>query len=149
MTTSGISAFETTVQATETWLKDIMELMGWHDRQRAYHALRLVLHAVRDRLSVYQAAALGAQLPMLVRGLYYEGWHPANKPVKERKHDEFLAQIDKDYKDDWCVDPEQVVRAVLQVLASHVSPGEVRRVKAALPAAIRSLWEEEVRTIWF
>ena len=27
---------------------------------------------------------LGAQLPMLLRGLYYEGWHMAGKPTKDR-----------------------------------------------------------------
>ena len=149
MTASRIPAFETTVQLSGVWLNDIMDLMGWQDRQRAYHALRLVLHAVRDHLSVDQAAALGAQLPMLVRGLYYEGWHPANKPVKERKREEFLAQIEKDYKDDWGLDPEQVVRAVFEVLARHVSSGEIKRLKAALPAAIRAMWEEETRTMWF
>jgi uncharacterized protein (DUF2267 family) len=126
-----------------------MDLMGWQDRQRAYHALRLVLHAMRDHLSVDQAAALGAQLPMLVRGLYYEGWHPANKPVKERKREEFLAQIEKDYKDDWGLDPEQVVRAVFEVLAKHVSSGEIKRLKAALPAAIRAMWDEKTRSMWF
>jgi hypothetical protein len=27
---------------------------------------------------------LGAQLPLLVRGIYYEGWHMAGKPTRER-----------------------------------------------------------------
>jgi uncharacterized protein (DUF2267 family) len=31
-----------------------------------------VLHALRDRLTVEEASDLAAQLPMLIRGLYYE-----------------------------------------------------------------------------
>jgi uncharacterized protein (DUF2267 family) len=107
---------------------------------RAYHALRAVLHALRDRLTVEQAAALAAQLPMLVRGFYYEGWHPHGKPVKERHKEEFLAHIADAFRDDPDVDPEQVTRAVFDVLAKHVTAGEIESVKQGLPAELRSLW---------
>jgi len=82
MSQTGVAAFDSTIQTTNVWLHDIMERLGWQDRHRAYHALRAVLHALRDRLPVDQAAALGAQLPMLVRGFYYEGWHPL---VRQRR----------------------------------------------------------------
>jgi uncharacterized protein (DUF2267 family) len=66
--------FDRTLYKTHTWLKEIMEVLGTEDRHRAYMALRAVLHALRDRLTVEEVAQLGAQLPMLIRGLYYEGW---------------------------------------------------------------------------
>ena len=99
-----------------------------------------VLHALRDRLPVDQAAALAAQLPMLVRGFYYEGWHPHGKPVKERHKEEFLAHIAAAFRDDPDVDPEQVARAVFQVLSKHVTSGEIDGVKRSLPTEIRALW---------
>jgi len=49
------------------------------------------LHAVRNRIGPENAAHLGAQLPMLIRGLYYEGWDPTGKPTKERHEAQFLA----------------------------------------------------------
>jgi uncharacterized protein (DUF2267 family) len=109
----------------------------------------VVLHALRDRLPVDQAAALGAQLPMLVRGFYYEGWHPAGKPVKERKKEEFLAHIATAFQNDPEVDPEEVARAVFQVLAQRVTPGEIQHVKLTLPGEIRSLWADETHVVWF
>lgn len=139
MSQTGLSAFDTTLHATNLWLKELMEELRWDDRHRAYHALRVVLHALRDRLPVDAVAALGAQLPMLVRGIYYEGWHPAGKPVKHHK-EEFLAHIADAARAGPGYDPERVPRAVLDVLSRHVSAGEVEHIKRALPDDLRSLW---------
>jgi uncharacterized protein (DUF2267 family) len=135
---TGLAAFDSTLHTTNVWLNEITERMGWTERHRAYHALRAVLHALRDRLPVEEAAALAAQLPLLVRGLYYEGWHPAGKPVKERKREEFLAHIRDAFRDD-PVDAEQVTRAVFGVLAKHVTAGEMHSLEYLLPADIRPL----------
>lgn len=140
MSQIGLKPFDSTIQTTNIWLNDILERLGWQESYRAYHALRAVLHALRDRLTVEQAAALAAQLPMLVRGFYYEGWHPHGKPVKERHKEEFLAHIADAFRDDPDVDPEQVTRAVFQVLAKHVTVGEIESVKQSLPTELRSLW---------
>lgn len=149
MSATGIRAFDSTLQTTNVWINEVMEQLGWQDRHRAYHALRVVLHALRDRLAVDQAAALGAQLPMLVRGFYYDGWHPAGTPGKERKKEAFLAPIEEAFRDDVDVNPEEVARAVFGVLARHVTPGEIKHIKFTLPGEIRSLWAEDLHTVWF
>jgi uncharacterized protein (DUF2267 family) len=130
------------VHTTNTWLKELMAELGWEDREQAYHALRAVLHALRDRLTVVEAADLGAQLPMLIRGLYYEGWTPTGKPVKERKREEFLSHISAAFPGKAAIFPESVAWGVFKVLQAHVSSGEIGDVKYVLPAQIRSLWPE-------
>ena len=90
MSTSGVAALDHSVQETNVWLRAVAEQLHFEDRQRAYNALRAVLHALRDRLPPEVAVHLGAQLPMLVRGLYYEGWHMAGKPTKERSVEDRL-----------------------------------------------------------
>jgi uncharacterized protein (DUF2267 family) len=60
MSATGIPAFDNTLQKTQIWLNDIMEALGWQDRHRAYLALRGTLQALRDRLTVEEAAHLGA-----------------------------------------------------------------------------------------
>ncbi len=138
MTPTAISAFESTIQTTNVWLHEIMERLGWVDKHRAYHALRTVLHALRDRLPIEGAAALAAQLPLLIRGIYFEGWHPAGKPIKERRKEDFLAHVANAFAGDF-TDPEDIARAVLAVLANHVSAGEIAHVEQLLPIEIRSL----------
>jgi uncharacterized protein (DUF2267 family) len=140
MSLTGLAPFDSTLQTTNTWLNNIMDNMGWRERYRAYHALRTVLHALRDRLPVDQAAALAAQLPLLIRGLYYEGWHPHGKPLKERKKEEFLAHVAEAFKDDPEISAEKVTRVVFQVLVWHVTPGEIAGVKHCLPTELRELW---------
>ncbi len=140
MSQTGMAAFDSTLQTTNVWINEVMEELGCLDRHRAYVALRAVLHALRDRLSVDQAAALGAQLPMLVRGFYFEGWHPGGKPIKERHKNEFLAHVQAAFSGDPRMDSEDMTRAVLRVVARHVSPGEVGHVKDTLPVEIRALW---------
>jgi uncharacterized protein (DUF2267 family) len=139
MAVDTVNVFEHTIEITHVWLHDLMDRLGWHDKHRAYVALRAVLHALRDRISVEDASHLAAQLPMLIRGFYYEGYHPAGKPVADRKKTEFLARVAAECSDESRNDGK-VTRAVFQVLAKHITPGEVEKIKGALPTDLRSLW---------
>jgi uncharacterized protein (DUF2267 family) len=140
MSMTGLDAFDETVHKTNAWLNDSMLLLDWQDKHRVYAAWRATLHALRDRLTVEEVAQLGAQLPMLMRGFYYEGWDPTDKPLRERHKDDFLARIGKEFRRDDPVDPEQIARAVFAVLAKRVSEGEIEDVRRVLPAEVRALW---------
>ena len=140
MTITSIDVFETTLHKTNRWLKELMEELDWQDQHAAYLAMRATLHALRDRLTVEEVAQLGAQLPMLIRGLYYEGWDPTGKPVRERRVEGFLVWIAQHFPDRALVDPEVIARAVFRTLARRVSEGEIEDVKHVLPAGIRELW---------
>jgi uncharacterized protein (DUF2267 family) len=73
-------------------MDEIMEVIG-PDKQVAWHTLGAVLRTLRDRLPLGLAAHLGSQLPLIVRGLYYDQWEPEKKPDKTRSVDEFLGKI--------------------------------------------------------
>jgi len=133
--------FDTTIHKTHVWLNDLMSDLDWQDRpHKAYLALRTVLHALRDRLTVEEAIQFGAQLPMLIRGFYYEGWTLRGKPHKERHKKDFLDHIRKAFKNDVTVDPQQVCRAVFRVLVRRTSKGEIDDVKHLLPKEFQELW---------
>jgi uncharacterized protein (DUF2267 family) len=136
-----------TVDKTHAWLGSVARnLGGGRDEACAYAALRAVLHALRDRLTVDEAAHLGAQLPMLVRGIYYEGWHPSGKPLKLRHAEEFLALVERDLnrRD---VDSEEAVRAVFHSLAQHLDPGEFDKVMNLVGKEIRGFIEGDERDV--
>ena len=137
---TGLDTFDKTVQESNLWLKDIMERLDTEDRHRAYSSLRAVLHALRDRIGPESAAHLGAQLPMLLRGLYYEGWDPTNKPTKERHEDAFLAHIARELPRAEEGEAEQGAMAVLDVLSKHVDRGAAVKIAGMFPEELRRFW---------
>jgi uncharacterized protein (DUF2267 family) len=140
MSVTGLEVFDATVQKTNAWLKRLMEILESDDRHLAYLALRATLHALRDRLTVEEAAELAAQLPMLVRGFYFEGWDPTGKPVRDRHLDAFLARIWRELPPGAPVDPEPAARAVFRLLAERIAEGELEDVRHVLPGEVRELW---------
>ncbi|HEX2135739.1 MAG TPA: DUF2267 domain-containing protein [Microvirga sp.] len=142
MSATGLDVFDKTLQSTHTWLNEIGEVIG-PDKQRCYHALRAVLHALRDRLTVEEASHLGAQLPILVRGIYYDGYRPAGKPVRIRSQDEFLDEVAVGFTTAPGIDARQAAIAVFRVLDRHVSPGEMQQVLQSLPMEIRALFPQD------
>ena len=137
MPKSGLEAFDATLHKSMQWVDEVGASFS-SDRGVAYTALRTVLHALRDRLPVAEAIDLGAQLPMLIRGLYYEGWR-GGKPTKMSKED-FLDAVRVPFATSMSNPHAEVVaRSVLQVLAHHVSPGEIGDVMSVLPKELRPL----------
>lgn len=135
-----LESFMPTFQKTDAWLEDLMRELGTEQPAVAYRALRASLHALRDQLLPTEAAHLAAQLPMLIRGLYYEGWHPADKPRRERKLDDFLLLVSRELMPETDPPPRDAAQAVFRLLQQRVSEGEIRDVCQMLPEDIRSLW---------
>jgi uncharacterized protein (DUF2267 family) len=134
------ASFDKSSQKTNIWVRDALIQLDWTDPQRAYTALRAVMHALRDRLPTPEIVQLGAQLPTFIRGVYYEGWNPARTPVKNRRKDAFLAQILCQFQRRADVDAEHVARAIIRVLLYHLSKGEMDQIKNSLPHDIRQYW---------
>ncbi len=142
MSASGLDVFDKTLQTTHIWLNELMEELG-PDRQVAWHVLGAVLRAVRDRIPLELAVHLGSQLPLLVRGLYYDQWHaPGRMDEKPRSLDTFLEPIGEQLAHTRPVDPSQATQAVFRILSRHVSPGQVEKVKHALPGDVQAIWIE-------
>jgi len=93
MSAVGLESIDHTVQLTHIWINDLDTRLGWDNKHRSYRLLRTVLQAVRDWLPINEAVDLGAQLPALLRGVYYERWRPATTPVKQRSKADFIARM--------------------------------------------------------
>lgn len=134
--------FATTIQETQEWLHMLTEAAGADNEQEAYAILRAVLHQLRDRLTVDEAVGLGAQLPMLVRGFYYEGWQPAKTPQKIRHAEDFVHAVRERLTGHDAVAVDRAIRAVFALLNSSISQGEIDDVIGMLPADLKAFWPD-------
>jgi len=134
-----VQTLDVAVRASEEWVDEFMRRLGWHDRELVYAALIAGLHALRDSLPREEAVYVGASLPPLLRGLYYEGWHPAAR-VAVKSRAAFLARIHDGVHRNLGVDSEQVAHALFALLAARVPASELEDAKAATPKELKPLW---------
>lgn len=141
MSALGLKMIDEAVADMNRWVNELDARVGWADKPRAYRLLRSVLHEVRDHLSPDEAAQLGAQLPVLVRGVFYDGWNPSKTPVKERSRAGFIDRVQESFRTDPMDDAEHAIRAVFWLLDRHVSEGEMEHVRQTFNARVRALFD--------
>lgn len=138
MSATGLVVFDKTLQTTNIWLDEICSMIG-PDRKGAWKVLSVVLHKLRDRLPVELAAHLGAELPLLIRGVYYDQFEPEKKP-KKWKLDDFVEAVSEGLSDARPVNARRAIQAVLAVLSRHLPHGQIAKVQSALPGDLRAFW---------
>lgn len=140
MSSTGLEIFDRTIQETNGWLKSLMGHLGTDNRHVAYVVLKATLHALRDHLGPRDAQRLGEQLPMLMRGFYYEDWRiDAERRAVADKHD-FLERIRAELPAGARVTPGHAAKAVFSVMWEKVAPDEVARLIKQCSPSLLELW---------
>jgi uncharacterized protein (DUF2267 family) len=138
MSATGLDVFDKTIQTTNIWLDEIISALG-PGRQVAWKVLSVVLHKLRDRIPVELSAHLSAELPLLVRGVYYDQFEPTKQPT-DCDLKEFVEEVSEWLSDIRPVDPRDAIRAVFTVLSRHIPRGQIANVQDALPQDLRAFW---------
>lgn len=139
MSFTRVDSLDSSIHKSNKWLADICSGFETDDRHLAYRVLRAYLHTLRDRLTVDSSAHFAAQLPTLLRGIFYEGWRPSDLPRK-MTHGEYVRQfaLDANVRDS---DVPKALSIVTGVLREHVTGGAVDQALAHLPQEARELLE--------
>ncbi|MEC5292930.1 DUF2267 domain-containing protein [Aurantimonas sp. C2-6-R+9] len=140
MNDSAIPAFSHGAQQAQQWVNELADDLNEGLERHALRLLRSVLHALRDAISVEEAADLSAQLPVLIRGIFFEGWQPSATPAWNRTKEDFVARVENDLRDDPFDDTEEAIAAVFRLLDRHISEGEITQVRNSMRKALRELW---------
>jgi uncharacterized protein (DUF2267 family) len=139
MSATGVHSIDSSITRTNSWLADIADSLGIDDRRLAFRIARAWLHVLRDHLTVDAAAGFAAELTEVLRGVYYEGWKPAEVPVRSS-----AAEYATRFAHEARIREEQVSAAagvITAVARRHMAPGVVDRAFAVLPPTISELLE--------
>lgn len=141
MSQTGLRNIDSSMQKTNEWLHEICDELHIDDRQAAYHVLRGTLHALRDNLNTGANANFASQLPLIVRGIYFEGWTPADERFKDGPKslslDAFLERIEQDLMTQQIQDPQRAAKAVFGVIKRHMTQSQVQKLKDQLKADVK------------
>jgi uncharacterized protein (DUF2267 family) len=137
MSFTGVQSLDASIEKANAWLADIDAGFGTDDRRLAYRVLRAWLHCLRDRLTVEVAAHFAAQLPELLRGVFYDGWNPSRVPQKYDRAEYFTRFAREARVHD--SDVAKAARIVTAVAKQHATVGVVAQALRLLPADLREL----------
>jgi len=137
MSRTGVDSLDRSIDKTNMWLADVASSFGTEDRRLAYRVTRSWLHILRDRLPVPVAAHIAAQLPELLRGVFYDGWNPSKVPIKFGR-DEYISRFARDAQIHHSEVP-MAGRNVSSAMRKHMSDGAINEALGVLPGEIRDL----------
>jgi uncharacterized protein (DUF2267 family) len=140
MPRTGISAFSRCAEQAQKWVNELGEDLNWSDARRAYHLMKLVLHAARDWVSAKAVADLSSQLHLVMRGMFFEGWDPQRVSLAYRKRLDFIVRSEADFEDSPLVMPAKAVGKVFALLERKLPGGELSQVRDSMPKSLRRLW---------
>ncbi len=143
--TTGLPVFDTTVQQTNRWLTRAQAMLPGASRQDAYAVVRAVLHELRDRLPTPAVLGLSAQIPMLLRGLFLEGWRPDMALGEAQTSRAFFEGVARRLPGGCDISPEEATTAVFAVLADRLDPGETDKIIRMAPEPLRRYWPVDYR----
>jgi uncharacterized protein (DUF2267 family) len=122
----------------QDWLTALKQraLLQTHNQSQAM--FRAVLHCLRRHMTTEQVLNFADALPPLPRGIFIEGWRPAEpKPLASAQG--FTAEVVTVLAPHH-VPPDTIVADVFAVLAEHAEPNAAETMQAQLPAPLQPLW---------
>jgi len=134
--------FENYQKEAKTWLHELCDYLGIQDEQKAARIFRAVLHAIRDRIPAGEAIHLAAQLPIIWKGIYFDGFSLREDPVRIRHEEEWLEFIrTKDAFAERADFPtlehaHYAFQDVMKFLRSRLSEGQYNQIAHALHSEI-------------
>lgn len=133
---------DTAVQSAHEWLHEIGYGLGFDNERAAHAALRATLHAVRDRMPVEHAAHFAAGLPTLIRGIYYDGWHPSAARLKASHSEDFALSVRRElHGHDELQNTERVTKTVMRVIDHRMETQQINHMLESQPKSVRDLWQ--------
>ncbi len=138
----ALSEFQLHLEESAVWVEALRSRLGWESVAKSHSALCAVLQVLRDHLPLEEAIQLGVQLPVLLRGEYFEGFHPRRDPLPLSDRGDFFMLVHEAIHRDPAIEPEMLARTVLSLVADRLPAAQRAQIEAASPAPLHGLWPD-------
>ena len=124
----------------QDWLDALIAraLPATHNQARAM--VRAILHRLRRHMTTEQVLIFADALPPLPRGIFIEGWRPA-EPQPLKSADELLREVTESLAPHH-VPPDTIVADVFAIIAKHSEPPTSKTMRDQIPAPLKPLWPQ-------
>jgi uncharacterized protein (DUF2267 family) len=141
MSATGLRSFDHSLMETREWIKDIKDELKYDNDEDAYESTRAILHVVRDRLTIEEAANFASQLPMLLKGVYYESYRPEKTPLKIKDPQAFFDRVSEELPQDKKNESSRITKAFMKVVRKHVTEGLLEKMENQFPENLKEIFE--------
>lgn len=144
--TKNVTVFNRTAHKSQAWIKEMQKDLKWMSGDSIYHLLKAVLQSLRDQMSVHEAAHFAAQLPLLLRGTFFEGWNPHLAQLTGYTKDEFLEAVKSKLSPIGApnFELESGVLIALNVIKKHISAGEMEDLIGVVNPTLKTFIEKKL-----
>lgn len=140
---TGIPALEDALRDAQGWLASAGHRINTRSSQVALACLRGTLHTLRAQLDVRRAIEVGERLPLVMRGVFFDGWDPHDAPPPAATKDEFVGRVAADNGRNPRIKAERAAKAALEVIFERLPAAVTARIVERLPENLRELWPDE------
>lgn len=137
--------FDKYCQDGQRFIRDMaMQLGRPGELDHAFRVTKAVFHTLRRRITPQESMHIVAQLPMLLKGLYVDGWEISQAQTESRTLDEFLADlrandhVAADFADEKLA--KEKIRRTFNAIRPFIEEGEIVHIMNELPAEIAEVF---------
>ncbi len=140
-----VSLFARTCNKAQIWINEMQKELKRLEGDAIYHLLKAVLQSLRDQMSIHEAAHFSAQLPLILRGSFFEGWNPYVTQQGAQSKDDFVASVKERLGPIGITtsELEPSILVALNVIKKHISAGEIKDLVAVVDPSLKTFIESD------
>lgn len=145
--------FETFAQDAHTYINELAhELEHPEEKKRVLQIWRAVMHTVRDRIQLGESFQVIDPLPMILKGIFVEGWkYTENPPLNYETLEEMKTEVknlqrrygEEDFP--WKKSTEEIITITIGSLKKFLQGNQVRQILDQMPKEIKTYMPEKIK----
>lgn len=142
---TGLKEYDNSLCCVKEWISEARDVLYLSTDEDAYAVLKAVLHSLRDVLPAEHAVKLGARLPLLLAGTYYENWTGETGSAKIENEADFYNLVLQNLRGREDYNPMFITKGIFRVIAAKLTAEEINSIAGNFPQTLCNLFHEDAQ----